>query len=96
VLGDHLVGRQQVEQEAQAGAVDAERAPEGLDVARAVLDQPVDEAELEGALQRARVDQRLEEAVDDQEFQVLQIAVSALRQSGRLREPRLSRPGPRS
>ncbi len=70
VLGDDAVRRQQVDEQAQAGGIEAERAAERLDRAAAALLQAVDQAELEGALQRARIDQGAQEFVDDEELQV--------------------------
>lgn len=65
-----MVGGQQVEQQAQADAVDAERPAERLDRPAAVLGQAVDQAELEGGLQRPRIDDRSQEFVDDEELEL--------------------------
>jgi hypothetical protein len=70
VLGDHPVRRQQVDEQAQAGSVEAERAAECLGRAAAARLQAVDQAELEGGLERARVDDRAQELVDDEKLEL--------------------------
>jgi hypothetical protein len=70
VLGDDLVRAEQVEQQAQPGLIDSQRPAEGCHRPAAVLDQAVDQPELEGGLQRPRIDDRAQEFVYDQELQL--------------------------
>jgi hypothetical protein len=69
VLGDDLVGGEQVEQQAESRRVGADRAPQRRCVTRAVLDEAIDQAELECRLQSPSIDERAQLFLDRKELE---------------------------